>query len=163
MNQPIFELEIVNKVMLAVREGSTDFYQKEFSDRHLEICSNLRNYYNRKRDFEKPDLNLNYECNASLPFCQGEYLIPVLEKLKDENMEYYEMAQFQILDQFFRRYNIGSIETANSFLEQLFLWLEQVILTCKEVNNKYPDQNDLKVVFNHKLESLLEKQKTYKK
>lgn len=163
MNQPIYELEIVNEIMKLIGKVDVGFYQKEFQEKHAEISKIINDFYANIRCFAEINYKNRHERNNSLHFCQGEQLIPLLEKIKAENIEYYELAVDQILKYFFITYDMKYIKNEDSFLEQLFSWAGQVILTCKEVNGKYPTKDDLKGIFRQKLEMMIEEQKIYKK
>ncbi len=66
MEQPIFELEIVDEIMYTIRKANVGFYQRKLSYDHCEVRNILEGFScsgKKERTAE------------SLPLCNGVYLI----------------------------------------------------------------------------------------
>lgn len=92
----------------------------------------------------------------SLPFCNGEHIIPLLKKLRQENVAYYVYATQILLHQVSVIYVSVVANPKGSFLEQLISWMGTYIKMYKERENRTLNESQLSVIFDFKLHSLLE-------
>lgn len=152
MNQPIFELEIVNEIMCTMRKTNVGFYQREISYSHCEISNILENLsYQEKSEEEKERCRIE-----SLPFCNGEHVIPLIKKLRKENIVYASYATQILLHSFYMVYESKTASLEGSFLERLFAWMEQYVEMYEKTEGIHLGKEQLSVIFTYYLQSLLD-------
>lgn len=146
MEPPIFELEIVNDIMHTMRKVNIGFYQRELSYSHCDISNQLEAIlYSQKTEEDKKKYRME-----SLPFCNGEYMISLLKKLRGENIVYASYATQIFLHQFYTIYASVVANPMGSVFEQLISRLETYI----QMYNL--DEKQLYFIFDFELRSLLE-------
>lgn len=153
MEQPIFELEIVDEIMYTIRKANVGFYQRELSYDHCEVSNILEGF----SCFEKKERMVE-----SLPLCNGVYLIPLFKKLRQENVTYYKYAMQILLHELYTICESVTVNPIGSVFEQLVSWLKNFIQTYQEKENHNLEESQLSVVFEFRLRSLLENYESQK-
>lgn len=151
MNQPIFELKIVDEILFTMRKANIGFYQRELSYDHCEVSNILEELsYPEKSDEEKRTNMIE-----SLRFCDGNYLMPLLKKLRQEGVTYYNYAIQILLHEFYTVDESVIVNPMGSVFEQLRAWLETFLKMYQEKEGQSLNESQLSVVFDFKLRALL--------
>ena len=150
--QPIIELEIVNEIMHAIRNKNIGFYQRELSYNHCDIVNQLEIIFSNITPEEKDKIRMQ-----SLPFCNGDYLIPLLKKLKQTTVDYNCYVLSILVHKFYdiRKENLPK----ENFLGQLFLSLQIYTNLYEKTKEVQLKEEQLLVILEYKLNDFIEKSK----
>ncbi len=147
MNQPIYELVIVNEIMEKMSHAKVDFYQRELSYSHCDV-----NYVLRTISFDQKNKDQKAKCCIeSLPFCNGDYLVPLLKKLGEESSLYYDLALQSILNKFYIYCSTEVPISDESLLGNLFSYLKKYVDTYDENHRLLVDEDELQSILYSKV------------
>ena len=150
MDQPIYELAIVNEIMKKMSNARVDFYQRELSYSHCEV-----KYILETVSFDQKNKDQKRKCCIdSLPFCKGDHLVPLLRKLKEKSYLYYDMALQVILKQFCTYCSTEESISDESLLGKLFIFLRNHMNTYEEGNKTPLEEEELQAILDFKVHAL---------